>query len=204
MGCRIQGNGPVLVTKITDGAIVRNVPSSLLQQEGEAFKIDALCSQGIHPMIGDVLTMVNDTSVLHLTSQQLQRFLLRTVQEKEKEKQRTSRAASGISDRDIFSNSRKGSVESARMSRRNSQATSYGLTICFRRYYVDDAADVVKGDVYYKNMTEAMQSLKVSLTLIYYVIIGVCAYMKYCNCIVLFCFVCFNHPMASDILISTG
>jgi hypothetical protein len=173
LGCRIQGDGPVLVTQITDGAVVRELPSSLLKREGEAFKTEILCEQGLYPMIGDVVTSVNGSSVLHLTTEQLQRFLHRSKQKKES-LQLSSRVAASTLERDGPSfvkrrNSVSSSADSVR-SRRNSKsaAPQYALTVCFRRYYVDDVHDVVKGDTYYKMMTLSMLTLKVSRSCIYY------------------------------------
>lgn len=158
LGCRIRGDGPVLVTQITDGKVVAEAPSTLLRREGASHKTEALCKQGIFPMIGDVVTSVNGSSVLHLTTEQLQRFLHRSKQKKAvQQQQAASFSAPNRVDPSVDS---RESMRSRRDSA-SSSASQFALTVCFRRYYIDDVEDVVKGDNYFKMMAEGLVSLKV-------------------------------------------
>mgnify|MGYP003386669835 FL=1 len=182
LGCRIQGDGPVLVTQIMNAEAVKEFPSSLLKREGENFKTETLIDQGLHPMIGDVIMSVNGSSVLHLNTEQLQRFLFLSKQKKELPNQqqtsisRTSSTSSaparGLSASSVLRPATSlvsSSSESMRSTsrRRKSQTTSSHpaatLTVCFRRYYVDDIQDVVKADAYYKMMSDGMLTLMVRL-----------------------------------------
>ena len=167
MGCRIQGDGPVIITQITQPEVVRELPSTLISREGEDFKTDFLLEQGLYPMIGDIVTSVNGTSVLHLTTPQLQRFLYLSKRKREaKPNHRNSVSSVVTTDFDEQSVMSRQSTQSSNIGirkRRNSSTSQAALTVCFRRYYVDDIEDVVKVDAYYKMLTDSMLRLKVAL-----------------------------------------
>ena len=162
LGCRIQGDGPVVVTQICDEVAARDGPSTLISQQGDTFKLDALRSQGLRPMIGDVVTVVNGSSVLHLATEQLQRLLIISKNESTLRGTRSDTINSEYDRGSVVKRLSSMSITS-KSGRRSSRYRSeeYKLVVCFRRYYTDDSPDIVKGDVYYKNMAETLQTLKV-------------------------------------------
>jgi hypothetical protein len=72
LGCRIQGDGPTLVTLITNPETVAKLPKgSIIERSGEQSHLDFMIGQGLRPVVGDVLVAVEDAAVLHLNSAQV-------------------------------------------------------------------------------------------------------------------------------------
>jgi hypothetical protein len=72
LGCRIQGDGPVLVTLIVNPvAVSKLIPGRVIDEVGDPEHIELLKRQERRPGIGDVLVAIDDTCVLHLNSAQV-------------------------------------------------------------------------------------------------------------------------------------
>ena len=72
LGCRIQGDGPTLVTMITNPETVSKISrGAIVERAGESSHVSYMLSQGLRPIVGDILVSVEDTTVLHLNSAQV-------------------------------------------------------------------------------------------------------------------------------------
>lgn len=72
LGCRIQGDGPTLVTLITNSETVSKLSrGTIVCRSGNEDHINFMMSQGMRPIIGDVLVAIDDITILHLNSAQV-------------------------------------------------------------------------------------------------------------------------------------
>lgn len=72
LGCRIQGDGPTLVTLITNPETVAKLSKGVVTERiGEKSHIEFMMAQGLRPIVGDVLVAVEEATVLHLNSAQV-------------------------------------------------------------------------------------------------------------------------------------
>jgi hypothetical protein len=163
LGCRIQGDGPILVTQIIDLDAVNEYPGTLLKREGDVTITEKILSRGLHPTIGDVVVAVNNNSVSHLNAEQLQFFISRLKSKGEiKQTRGRNDSFSSMFERDFENMSITASMSGR--GRRNSTTNSqYALSVVFRRYFVDEVEDIVKTDAYYKEMTDNLVQLRVSI-----------------------------------------
>lgn len=72
LGCRIQGDGPVVVSEIIDSNVyLENQIAKLKYFTGNSASIRELCNQGLRPQVGDLFVSLNDIVLLHLNSSQV-------------------------------------------------------------------------------------------------------------------------------------
>jgi hypothetical protein len=72
LGCRIQGDGPVVISEIIDSnAFSENQTGQLKYFSGDPVAVRELCDQGLRPQVGDLLVSLNDTVLIHLNSSQV-------------------------------------------------------------------------------------------------------------------------------------
>ena len=69
IGCRIEGDGPVVVTTVNSDAVITSALQ--LSSHGDSEKTDMLSKKGLQPEIGDVLISVCDTNISHLNTVQV-------------------------------------------------------------------------------------------------------------------------------------
>jgi hypothetical protein len=135
LGCRIQGDGPTLVTLIIDPEIVLKIQEGkIIESVGDEAHITALTQHGFRPRIGDVLVAIEDINVSHLNSVEVHRYIKR---QKNKVKRTIQRA---FSDRGMGTASETMSVSSSRTS------VERKIKVSFRRHFVDNVEDIVKHD----------------------------------------------------------
>jgi hypothetical protein len=73
LGCRIQGDGPVVISEIVDSNVFsENQNGKLNYFDGSPSSVRDLCDQGLRPRVGDVLVSLDDTVLIHLNSSQVQ------------------------------------------------------------------------------------------------------------------------------------
>jgi hypothetical protein len=153
LGCRIQGDGPSLVTLILNPEIVSKIiegqlieTSSIVsrahpegtvtvtvteeEREREKEQLSSLSAHGYRPIIGDVLVAIEDTKVLHLNSIEVQRFIKR-------QKLKLKRLA------EMANNSAAGDCASVSSSRSGLERR---VKVTFRRHFVNNVDDLVTHD----------------------------------------------------------
>jgi hypothetical protein len=141
LGCRIQGDGPTLVTLILNSETVSKLmEGKLIEQFGESDHLTFLSAQGYRPIIGDVLVSIEDVTVLHLNSIEIQRFIKR---QKLKLKRLSDMAAcSGTSS----TSGGGGGGDTASVSSYRS-VMERRIKVSFRRHFVNNVEEIVKHDL---------------------------------------------------------
>jgi hypothetical protein len=72
LGCRIQGDGPTLITLINNESAVLQLPlGRLVESVGNNEFINELLKIGLRPCVGDIVVAVEGLTVLHLNSMQV-------------------------------------------------------------------------------------------------------------------------------------
>lgn len=135
LGCRIQGDGPTLVTLIINPEIVGKIlEGKLIESVGEESHVMALTAQGFRPIVGDVLVSVEDLTVVHLNSMEVLRLIRR---QKKKLKTTLMREAS--------TGSAGGGGDGMSVSSHRS-AMERRIKVSFRRHMVDNVDEIIKHD----------------------------------------------------------
>ena len=70
IGCRIQGDGPVVVTMILDPSQCIG-EGEVVDSQGEAEYLERLLCMGVKPCIGDIILSVDNIDVSHLSTDQV-------------------------------------------------------------------------------------------------------------------------------------
>jgi hypothetical protein len=137
LGCRIQGDGPTLVTLILNPETVLKIQEGkLIESVGEEEHLTQLSQYGFRPMVGDVLVAIEETSVLHLNSIEIQRYLKRQKNKVKRSIQKEYSESSGLG----VAVSETMSVSSYR------SVVERKVKVTFRRHFVDNVEDIVKHD----------------------------------------------------------
>eukprot|EP00602_Paraphysomonas_sp_CaronLab_P005081 CAMPEP_0185033702 /NCGR_PEP_ID=MMETSP1103-20130426/22923_1 /TAXON_ID=36769 /ORGANISM="Paraphysomonas bandaiensis, Strain Caron Lab Isolate" /LENGTH=1391 /DNA_ID=CAMNT_0027570077 /DNA_START=374 /DNA_END=4549 /DNA_ORIENTATION=- len=140
LGCRIQGDGPVLVTLIVNPeTLARLNKGTVVEKVGDDEHIASLMEDGLKPRVGDVLVSVEDVNVLHLNTAQIQRFIVRQRNKIRKQFKKES---------DLISETE--SIATSRIS----TYTDRKMKVIFRRHYVNNVDDIERHDRRVKMLAE--------------------------------------------------